>query len=203
MEAPKQIRSAQTLDKILRACDALLAQKSFDQISMQEIAAEAGVSVGNLYNRFKDRNALINHVIERRQLVIKETLSLQLGEQELNLQQRLSLLTKVFSETLAPLKHIFVTIAARTNAGIQTDEGAQNNTDEIIEILVDWLMNSVDEITTTHPKEDCTFAIASMAYNLQFDLLLKTPTRMFGNEEFLGLLSRQAYCYLTQPGESQ
>ena len=91
MEMPKQARSQETLEKIMRACDALLTEKTIEQISMQEIAKEAGVSVGNLYNRFKDRDALIKHVIARHQLAFRQSLVDQLKEESMTLEERLNM----------------------------------------------------------------------------------------------------------------
>jgi AcrR family transcriptional regulator len=52
VNAPLQARSQETLNRIEAACQALLEEKSFKQISMNTIAKRAGISLGNLYNRF-------------------------------------------------------------------------------------------------------------------------------------------------------
>ena len=197
MEIPKQARSLETLEKIMGACDALLAKKTIEQISMQEIATEAGVSVGNLYNRFKDRDALIHHVIERHQLAFRQSLVDQLNEQSMTLEERLIKLTEIFARALAPLQPIFTTLAIRFNQGVNPDIDVQSSTDEIVDVMVDWLLQSRDEMSGEDPRPRCTFVVSSIGYNLQYDLLLKTPSRMFG-QQFSKLLAQQAHSYLTQ-----
>lgn len=57
--APCQQRSQQTLERILAALGELLAKKSFDEISMVELADRAGCSVTSIYARFKDKWSMI------------------------------------------------------------------------------------------------------------------------------------------------
>lgn len=49
---PQQARSQRTLEKLLDATAALLAERTFDEVSVADIAARAGVSVGSVYTRF-------------------------------------------------------------------------------------------------------------------------------------------------------
>ncbi len=48
-----QKRSRKTRDQIIEALDRLLRIKEFDQISVTELAEEAGVSPGSIYRRFE------------------------------------------------------------------------------------------------------------------------------------------------------
>lgn len=59
-----QTRSRRTRDKIVAALDALLKSRAFEQVSVSEIAAEAGVSVGAVYQRFENKDALIPVLFE-------------------------------------------------------------------------------------------------------------------------------------------
>jgi len=60
----KQLRSRQSRDKIVKAFAELLKEKPFERISVAEIAERAGVAVGTLYRRFKNKDALIPVVFE-------------------------------------------------------------------------------------------------------------------------------------------
>ncbi len=62
---PRQARSQQTLDRLLDAAEALLAEKGFDDAGVAEIAARAGSSVGSFYARFPDKRALLHALQER------------------------------------------------------------------------------------------------------------------------------------------
>ncbi|MCG8592744.1 MAG: TetR/AcrR family transcriptional regulator [Proteobacteria bacterium] len=68
---PKQARSEQTLQRILAAAEALIEEKGVADLSIPEIVARAGSSVGGFYARFKDKTALLRALEERffRQLI--------------------------------------------------------------------------------------------------------------------------------------
>ena len=57
--APRQARSQRTFERILAALGELLAEKSFDQVAMAELAQRAGCAVTSIYARFKDKRSMI------------------------------------------------------------------------------------------------------------------------------------------------
>jgi AcrR family transcriptional regulator len=59
---PRQKRSEATLSRLVDAARRLLAEKPFDDITINEIVAEAGASVGSFYARFGDKEALLEHL---------------------------------------------------------------------------------------------------------------------------------------------
>lgn len=59
-----QKRSRETRDRIVAALDRLLKARAFEQVSVAEIAREAGVSVGAVYTRFENKDALIPVLFE-------------------------------------------------------------------------------------------------------------------------------------------
>ena len=59
-----QRRSRESRRKIVAAFDAALKEKPFDQVSVAEIAERAGVAVGTVYQRFKNKDALIPVTLE-------------------------------------------------------------------------------------------------------------------------------------------
>ncbi len=61
---PQQARSRATLDRIVRATQELLETKTFDEITVSEIVARAGSSVGAFYARFPDKAVLLDHLDE-------------------------------------------------------------------------------------------------------------------------------------------
>jgi AcrR family transcriptional regulator len=63
--APRQQRSAQTQERLLDALEALLEERVFEQISIQDIAAAAGVAVGTVYRRFRNKEALLPALYRR------------------------------------------------------------------------------------------------------------------------------------------
>ncbi len=59
-----QRRAKETRDRVAAALGALLREKPFSEIGMAEIAARAGVSVGAVYRRFENKDALIPVILE-------------------------------------------------------------------------------------------------------------------------------------------
>ena len=59
---PQQRRSAATLERIVKAAEELLAEKRFDEATVDEIVARAGSSKGSFYSRFADKEALLAYL---------------------------------------------------------------------------------------------------------------------------------------------
>jgi len=62
---PRQVRSQETLDRILDAAERVLDEKSFTEATVAEIMMRAGVTVGAFYRRFPDKDALLHFLDER------------------------------------------------------------------------------------------------------------------------------------------
>ncbi|MBV8976008.1 MAG: TetR/AcrR family transcriptional regulator [Alphaproteobacteria bacterium] len=60
----QQARSLATRERLLAAAEKTFADKGYDGAKLSDIAAEAGVSVGAVYFRFKDKDALFLGVAE-------------------------------------------------------------------------------------------------------------------------------------------
>lgn len=60
-----QARSRATVDALVEATARILVREGFDKASTNRIAAEAGVSVGSLYQYFPSKEALVAAVIDR------------------------------------------------------------------------------------------------------------------------------------------
>src|SRR3954468_14366097 len=62
---PKQQRSLETLNRLLDAAERVLEEEGLDAATVPVIAKRAGVSVGVVYRRFPNKDALIRGVYER------------------------------------------------------------------------------------------------------------------------------------------
>ncbi|MEW6129213.1 MAG: TetR/AcrR family transcriptional regulator [Acidobacteriota bacterium] len=63
--APKQERSKQTREKIIQAAIQLINTKGYEKTSSNDIAAEAGVSVGSFYTYFADKRQILLTIFDR------------------------------------------------------------------------------------------------------------------------------------------
>lgn len=57
--APKQARSAESLERILAALEHLLRRQSFDDITMADIEKESGCGLASIYARFRNKNSIL------------------------------------------------------------------------------------------------------------------------------------------------
>ena len=62
---PRQARSRARMERILTAVEELLAEKSFDQITIAEVSARSSSAPTAIYARFSDKTALLLGVHER------------------------------------------------------------------------------------------------------------------------------------------
>lgn len=63
---PRQVRTHQSLERILDVAEALLRDKTFEDIHVRELALRADTSVAAFYRRFKDKDGLLHALHERR-----------------------------------------------------------------------------------------------------------------------------------------
>ena len=59
---PHQRRSRESLERVLRAAEDLLAARGYDGLTITEVSRRAKVSVGSVYGRFDNKDALIRAI---------------------------------------------------------------------------------------------------------------------------------------------
>ena len=65
LNQPQQARSQRTMNRILDAATKLLEEKSWQELSIQEIVSAANSSVGSFYARFQDKDGLLQALDDR------------------------------------------------------------------------------------------------------------------------------------------
>lgn len=195
VNAPQQRRSEETLAKILDACDRLTQEVGFEDLSMQAIAKTAGVSVGNLYNRFRDKEGLVEHLVLRRQRVVAQRIEELLADDAaaLDLRGRLQVVTRGLLEGTADTRPLQVSAARRLASGKEISDGVRGGSDALVDRLTDWVRADDPQLD---PKR-CRFAVATIAYAIQFNVIFGVATRRFG-DELPERLVDQAEAYIEQ-----
>jgi AcrR family transcriptional regulator len=80
--APQQDRSIRTQQTLLDALEHLLKTHPFDELTVAQIASEAGLTTGAIYRRFSDKRALLGAAFARfadksKELQIKRTAAIE------------------------------------------------------------------------------------------------------------------------------
>lgn len=196
VNAPQQKRSEETLARILDACDELSQKVGFEDLSMQAVARKAGVSVGNLYNRFSNKESLIEHLVLRRQRAVARRIEALLAGDAaaLDLRGRLAALTRGLLEGTADMRPLLVSAARRVASGEAIGKGVRGGSDALVDRLTEWVRAGDPRLD----PERCRFAVATLAYAIQFDVIFGVATRMFG-DPLPERLVDQAHAYL-EPG---
>jgi AcrR family transcriptional regulator len=64
-EPPERRDAARNRDALLVACDALISEHGVDDVTMEAVAARAGVGKGTVFRRFESREGLMAAVLNR------------------------------------------------------------------------------------------------------------------------------------------
>lgn len=64
-KAPRQRRSQQTVDRIVEAAARVFDEDGYSSTTTNEIAAQAGVSIGSLYQYFPNKDSLLSEIARR------------------------------------------------------------------------------------------------------------------------------------------
>ena len=64
-QKPAQARSRKTEQELITALERLLSSKAIGELTVAEIAAEAGLTTGAIYRRFKDKQDLLRAAFDR------------------------------------------------------------------------------------------------------------------------------------------
>jgi len=118
---PRQKRSTRTQQKILAIVEKHLLAGSFDQVTVQDLVAEAGCSVGAFYGRFANKAAAVYHFYDARcgELEVLATQILDPGRSE-----SLYELLAEFTQTI--VKRTFAYAAIIRSDAIQFTNEADN-----------------------------------------------------------------------------
>jgi AcrR family transcriptional regulator len=111
---PKQLRSRQTLDRLLDGAEAVIREEGISELTIVKVVKRAQSSVGAFYRRFPDRNALLLAIQERNHARAREIYDAQLARLEqgkASLEETLGELFTLRAQQVlkdAPLLHAFV-----------------------------------------------------------------------------------------------
>lgn len=75
MDKPVQARSVVMIQKVLDAAESLITRQGIGSLTMDAVAAEAGVSKGGIMHHFRSKDALVEALVSRKLDVIRDGLA--------------------------------------------------------------------------------------------------------------------------------
>lgn len=180
MQEPQQERSRRTLSLLLAAAETLLNEKGLPGATVPAIARRAGLSVGVVYRRFPNKDALLRAVYERFFWEMRE-------QNRLRLETAARMTTK-----LEPLAHSVIagmvegyrrkrgilralTHYARTHRDKRFRRSAQEMNREAMSAVAALFLSHHERIKHPHPEQAIEFALLSIASILRIVILEDEP----------------------------
>ncbi len=198
---PKQARSRHTLHRLLSAAEALLEHGGLEAATVPAIAEAAGLSVGVVYRRFPDKDALLHAVYERFFTTMRDQNLLRL---------------KSVAALNAPLPVIARGMIVGMAEGYRRKRGllralykyAQTHPDpafrrearklnrETMNAIVGLLLSHRDKIRHPNPEVAIGFGLLAVASILKITVLEETPDWLRMPEQLDDELVRLFFGYL-------
>ena len=194
LKEPQQKRSEATLQRILAVCEKLIERGMFEQASMQEIAREAGVSVGTLYKRFSAKSAIVEYLVGRLQTEQYEHFIDELSAYEVRqLPDRVRFLSDLLYRSTNEYSGLLRTVMIAHLLGNSPISGTTTaRSAGLINEAAGWL----DQSEASPGVEVCQRAVALIAFNFQYRAIYPTPDTLLGAEVYKDLVCEMALKYL-------
>jgi AcrR family transcriptional regulator len=196
---PQQERTRASLTRILDAAEALLAEKSFDDISIAEVTRLGKTSIGGFYRRFADKDGLLHAAHERfcddARATADEALSLEkwAGATLLEiLEQVTAFLVRIHRER----KGLFRAFLLRGLSDAVVRERTESVFLYIEERLRDLLRERRDEISHPDPETAAAFGLRVVIATLDLWVQLEPGTPEFAEDRLAAELTRVFTAYL-------
>lgn len=207
---PQQLRSRETLDRILDAAEQLVAEKGFEDATVAEVARRAGSSVGAFYNRFRDKDGLLYALYERylEQAVATADDALDprrwegAGVADI-LTSVLGFLVGIYRERMGILRAFVL----RNYTDLEFRARQERLYHYVSERLGELLLQRRHEITHPDPELACVFALSTAFSTIESRVLFdetRSGPLAFSDDDLVAELTRAFLAYLgvTRPEES-
>jgi len=203
--APLQDRSRRTLDKIVTAVEALLADRSFDDISVHDIVRRARCSIGSFYARFASKDDLLPYLYERYEADLRPRTQQRVASiqwERLSLRETVALVAEHTVDMYYERRHLLraVALLARTRPGVVSPEVRQARGD-VTDLPAKALARFASEIAHDDALEAARigfFMVAAVAREkILFGEAPHAAATDLGKDRLRRELARMLFGYLT------
>jgi len=200
MKPPRQRRSAETLADIMVATIHVLEEKNLSEISVADIARQADVSVGTIYTRFVDKDALLSYLIVgllKKQVETFRTLFDESAWIGVSLDRRVLHFARllVVSANMQPGVQRAITIRTVLGQGPPTDE-ERTLRDESRALAERWLLERRAEIKNPRPEQAVRFALSLAFWGVHNLVLFRTDPNGLLGDNLAEEIARAMLAYL-------
>ena len=203
--APRQRRSRQSFERILAATTTLLQVKDFAEITVADIAAEAGVSTGLLYSRFKTKEDLLPFILEQfvaRQLAGARWLLSEERWHGVGLEARVEFIIDQMAEAQHRQRGLIRALAIRQLAERSDPSHAELAANrELLDLLANWLLAAIPQ-ADAKALDASRFAAVLLSLVLQMMLLFERAEPYIPAEDMLANLKSAILSYLRPFGNA-
>lgn len=203
---PKQERSLQTLNRLLDAAEKVLEEEGLDSATVPLIARRAGVSVGVVYRRFPNKDALIRGVYERYLWRINEQNSMMLatlGRVQVRLPDLLRGMIRGSVESHRRkrnlLRALFQFARTHDDPSIKREAAKMNRaTTAAITVL---MLSHQDKISHPEPEEAIEFVVLMLASVIRAVIIDDDTHGLTAPVDLEEHLTRMIFSYLGIPDQ--
>jgi len=160
---PVQRRSEETLERLLAATKDGLARKGFDELTLDELTREAGVTVGAFYQRFPSKAALLRYLEDEAYAEIREAgaelfLEPPAGDGP-TIRERLRAYVTAMAETYRTHRGVMRELVQRSRSDPDRQRRRMDMTRDVVAGAVDWLLLHDGEIDHPDPRSALGIAL--------------------------------------------
>jgi AcrR family transcriptional regulator len=192
---PKQTRSHETHERILKSAEDLLSVYDFNGVTVEDIAEKACVSVGTFYKHFTSKRDLLPILMER--------LGTHAGPPDFTdhssrLAARILFLVRLVAAISTLRRNILrACIAARFTNEMIISRSQLNQSREQLQSARDWLLECRDEIKHENPVLAVRVGTYSALQSLQIALLFEALPEELPIDTLINETARLLTSYLT------
>lgn len=201
-ERKQQPRSLRTQERILAATETLLAGTDLDQLTLEQIAERAHVSIGAFYKQFRGKGSLLPRLlqrVQRQQLQKLHALFAQPQWQQARLAERVDWLVQAFAQAQLERQKLFRALVVGHLGERDAPDAASI---ELMHTLREQLLARRDEIRHPSPEIAVGLGLYASLHSLQSALLFDRVPPQLGVDGLVRETARLLRRYLGVDSEA-
>lgn len=207
----RQDRSRETLARILQATRELLELQVFENITVQQIADRAGCSVGAIYGRVRDKEAILPHLLQLYYQEIEPEIRVLTASEDwrgIGLQSRVDWLVDYVVDMARRQRGLLRALVLRNFQHPESIPAPiRESAARVLVMIREFLLERADEMRGSDASTavDIGFLMVMAAIRERI-ILIDAPqaaTLTVSDDAFTQQLKRALLAYLTTPSHSQ